>query len=483
MKNEKRPLQDWAKKWPKRNESVGEKEDSQARPETNEVITEEQELSERVREWAERINTIGGDYNNAYNFIAPSGRDGRDIIEERQEFLNEQHYTPVFTYKKLEKEDFKEPLKKLQEIRQELKDEEKNEQAKKILQEVIDNVEAKMMFLKASKEGDDDKAFEWAKIAYGDIDDELVEYAEKTHVDKVEENAKKKSKLETYLRKSENSPEDAKYVFEEGLRALEVPMYDPEKGTEGWEVFIDHTKLGVSVEYASKEYPRPTVVVGGKTEVRTGFNVLELLAHEVGTHVRTNQNSENSGLRGTIFGRDYEVFQEGIALLAEKEFIKDVIGVDTNPATPFAVLAMNQVKQGKNFRETFNFIREKWLEHNRAEKQGLEEEMTPEKEAKLQNDTNKDAWGTCQRTFRGFHDLSKGGKYYPKDKAYLQGFKEVQVLAEHGLEEYLVEHKADATVIQQLLDLRLKPKDKVELKKVAQKIFADSIKWFFEGKE
>ena len=420
-------------------------------------------LREKLVEYSSELEKIEGDYATVYEYFEPYGAGGRKFDDEFSDFLQKRKtdpdYCPVFEYPKLDEVD-PEKLDKdsqaLREIRNKLEKEE-NEELKIVVTNALEVTESKIEMLKNIKNGDFDKAFACAKRAFGDINEELVKIAQELYEQKKNDTAKKRAEKENKQEEkgAEGEGEEIKKKLEsvnfeadDFQNYFEMLIKNAGFDKDGWEVIITDEVKALDVRSSSKDYDHPVILIprerkkdkNGKEEKVDGVKFLKLLNHEF-THIITQTYNRRNGYGSVTFGPDYEVFTEGIAKMAEDEIEKEALDKPEEEAeilaSPYYVLAINKAKEGANFRQVFDYLVE-------LKKQELESGGTGSKKAEEKAIT--DMKGYARRIFRGFNP-KEGGKYFPKDKAYLQGEIGARKMEDEGIADYLYESKVDPEMI------------------------------------
>ena len=178
-----------------------------------------------------------------------------------------------------------------------------------------------------------------------------------------------------------------------------------------------------------------------------------------------------------------------MAIRAEKQIATDVLGLDISSAMvdrgplPYYVLALDIVQKGGNFRDVFEAILRALtfvhLSIDKRDEAGVPElvskgigaidhplpnlDLTPaeqeifqatmeSKEGKIYQETLTQ----CRRLFRGFRDLSVGGRAFFKDKFYLEGSIVADNIIENGIEQYLFSEYVDPIASHQILGLDIR---------------------------
>lgn len=403
------------------------------------------------------IDRIGRYYEMIYSYFEPSGSDNRTFKEELDLFLEKRKaekkniknkYCPTFTYPKLKEisiKKLKEDIRRLENIERKAV-EEKNKDIKIIVCKVIENFIAKINILIELKGNNLEKAFDNVKIAYGNIDEELVKSAEKCYIKKIkylknyQKEFKKKIKEIGFLEKTYFNDKEIKKYFEIALEKTGLK-------NNKFKVIITKNLRTIDVRYNDSRYKHPVILVpeGRKVCMR---KILELTAHEIGAHAISNFYNDKLGLKGLSIGKNWETVHEGVALLNETELREKILGITDFEikALPFFILAMDKARKGYNFAEIFDYIYD--LKHKEEIIQG-KSKKTSEKEAIFRTES------TCRRIFRGFNPKNDGkkGMYFSKDLSYFKGEIEIKKMKKAGVDKYIYMSKVDPELIPNLLRL------------------------------
>lgn len=433
-------------------ETTAETEMLVGKMELNPEAKERGETKEKLVEYLEKIDKVGKNYATAYEYFEVYGSGGRSYDEEFDDFLEKRkedpEYCPTFEYPEIEKLDLEKvniDKETLSEVKKEL-DKEENCDLKIICEKAIENIEDKIMMLESVKNRNFDSAFKYAVKAYGDIDDELVKNAQSVYEAKIRERKKpelkseKESEIEKQLKSAIFTPEDFKSYFE-----MLIKKAGFEK--DGWEVIITSKVKSLDIHSVSKDYDHPVVLVPQKrTEEANGLEFLKLLSHEF-THIITQTYNKRNSFGGMNIGADYETFTEGIAKIGEKEIEEKIFKKSENDvaidAHPYYILGMKKVRDGANFSQAFDYLVE--LKKKELAVEGI-------KESEIEAKAIKSAKTFCRRIFRGF-DPKERDKYFPKDKAYLEGEIRAGEMKEKGVVDYLYQAKVDPEIIPYLVKL------------------------------
>ncbi len=424
-----------------------------------EVKSEKNNLYQKnkLTKYLTEIDKVGSVYEMVYDYFEPSGSSGRTFKEEFDLFLKKRknekkniknRYCPTFTYPKLKKLSIKkleEDIKKLEDI-EKVASKERNEDIKIVVYSIIENFKTKINILVELKNNNLEKAFDYMKIVYGDIDEELVKIAEKCYAEKIEffknyqKNLKKKNEGIEFLEKTYLNDKEIKEYFE---IALEKARFK----SSNFKVILTKEVRAIDVRYNDSRYKYPVILVPKGRKVSL-LKMLELIAHEIGAHAMSNYYNDKLGLKGLSIGKNWESVHEGIALLNETELRGKILGVTDFKikALPYFVLAMNKAKKGYNFSEIYDYIFD--LKHKEERALG-NSVKTSKKRAIFRTES------TCRRIFRGFDPNNNGeiGIYFSKDLSYFKGEIEAKKMKEAGVDRYIYMSKVDPELMPNLLRL------------------------------
>ena len=441
--------------------------------EINPEEKERKETKERLIEYSKEIYKTGKDYEMVYSHFKPSGgideetgerrtytqeidfyleqREGKykdeykDIPNSRD--LQEKYkkvyggYNLTIAYPELDKVDIqklKNDIADLEIIEENVKDK-TNESVKNIVLEIISIVKAKINILVEIKNGNPEKAFENAKIAYGDINDQLCKKAKKCYEEKIEFLKEKKEKgivksdLEKALEESEFNAEEIKRYFDLALDKGDLRY-------NNLEVIIDEKATAIDVRPSDPNYDHPVIVIPPSRKV-DGMKLVQLIAHEIGCHVVQNNYNYKLGLEGLSFGKDWETAQEGFAVRNEAKIRKEILGESYADfeikAMPYYILAMEKIREGADIGEVYDYIfdlrKEEFLAEGDSEK---ESEKKASEKTKI----------TLRRTVRGMYPY-----YFPKDKAYLEGEFMALEIEKEGVGDYLKKSRVDPALVPDMI--------------------------------
>lgn len=421
------------------------------------------EIKEKLFYYSKGIEKAAGQFNDIFSFINPFGKGGRDYSSEMDEFmenLDDSGYNPTFYYPnllKLEEKQCESVLSKLDDILKMSKMEE-SIPLRQIVQESVSLMKYKINFIISAKKEDEAKSFDFCKNIYGDINGELVLKAGEIYGKILEERSEEVTDGKYIALKEKIFPaEDIKNKFKEVLN---------EMGLGEWNVAIDKESSQIDVKFSSMKYSKPTIAIPEGRRLN-GVNLMRRIIHEI-VHIKTNTNNKDLGLGGTIFGKDYELYQEGFARIVENDFMNDIFGVKKELPNPYYVLVMDKIKKGYNYHRSFDYlVKLKTGEHIAKGMNAHNAEIVSQKESLF----------ICRRIFRGFRSsLEKGGTYFTKDKIYLEGEVLAKKIYDAGLGEYLVCGKIDPCLLPLFIRLGMVDRNNIKYKiendlEVFRKIF------------
>ncbi|MEA1936811.1 MAG: DUF1704 domain-containing protein [Patescibacteria group bacterium] len=467
--------------------TISEIKDAEAEKEIKDVVIEDRNnvLSEILGIAEENISGLEIDLEEKEK------SETKELLFEYTEKIYDitKNYRAVYTYldgvdtKIINIEELKIAINDLEEIRDEAQN--KNKQIGNIISEIISPEKAKIQLLLEFKKGNSEGVFENGKIAYGDIDEELCEKVHNIYDEKLEfldnknklfkeidnDNSEealkylkltckytdefsiennddwykekleiiKKDNTEERLKKSKFNAEDIKNYFE-------IALIKGELKSVGYKVIIDSATDSIGVYRKHPKYDGPVILIPKNREV-DGIELLKLIAHEIGSHITSGFYSNKQGLGAVSLGRSWEIYNEGIAKINEVEIKKEILGnsyLDFKiNSSPFYILAMERIKNGGDFDETYKYI------FGLAKKQLLAEgEDNLESERNAREISEK----ICRRVFRGF-DKKEKGKYFTKDLSYLVGELGVQEMKKIRVDKYLYLSKVDPELISHLIKM------------------------------
>lgn len=403
---------------------------------------------EKIIFYAKEIEKAAGKFNDVFSFIAPYGVRSRSCFEELNIFLEKRsrkEYNPVFKYpifKNFREEQFKSALKKIDSVCESVKFE-SNDFIRQIVREASSLSRNKINFLMSVKQKNEMNSFKYAKSIYDDINSDLVEKAEEVYQKLLKYKEEEDNEQVNNLKEKIFSPKQVKSKFEEVLKIMELLE---------WDVALDKDVSQIDVKYNSAKYNSPTITIPRKKKTN-GLELARKIIHEV-VHLKTNSNNSEIGFGGVIFGRDYELYQEGFARMMSNDFVNDIFGAQKKLSNPYYILAMNKVKNGSNFHEVFDYIYGLKIKEYRVK--NIDNYNAKER-------AQKETLFVCKRIFRGFREsLSNGRAYFPKDKMYLEGEILAKKMRDNNLENYLIAAKIDPYLLPLFIKFGIIDKDKIK---------------------
>ena len=409
---------------------------------------EDLSVKKRIIFYAEEIEKAAGKFNDIFSFIIPYGPETRSCSAEMSLFLEktkEKDYNPTFKYpilKNFRENEFESALKNINNICESVKFE-SNDFVKQIVQEAVSLSRDKINFLMSVKQKDEVKSFKYAKRIYGDINADLTKRAEEIYQKSLEYKKQDDDEQLINLKEKTFNSKQVKSKFEEVLKIMEL---------QEWSVALDKDASQVDVKFNSAKYTSPTIVIPQKKKT-DGLDLARKIVHEV-IHLKTNSNNNAIGFGGVIFGRDYELYQEGFARIISNDFVNDIFGVEKELPNPYYILAMDKIKNGGNFHQVFDYICELKTKECKARNiDGYNAEEISRKEALF----------ICKRIFRGFREsLQKGKAYFPKDKMYFEGEILAKKMGDNDLDNYLIAAKIDPCLLPLFIKLGIIDKEKIK---------------------
>lgn len=418
------------------------------------------EIREQDSYWAEKIRPILSGLE-VTELIEPSGGEGRSLNEEKDRFLESlddetSDHCPEFSYPNLEEIDLDGKEEELSEIRDEIKEKsDEGNEAQQIVTKLyhykINEELARVRWLKAVKDGDDNRAFRYSNFIYGSLRDEHVELANKRYDELIE---------------MVDSMEDEEESWKQGYQNIDEAIYESkdiqkffravieEYGFEDqWNVEITDEVSSITDQYKHKNGPRIAIPVGRKVSAE---KLLELSAHEIEAHALSDVNGSLSDLfilSGDIQPDRTEDIEEGKAVIRQEQALQEIFGesYETTGGLPWYVFAMAQAKNGANFRETFQAVEEKRYQYELRKADGDKE--------KARSAAQRQTWVTCRRVFRSITDLSQGGRFFSKDKSYLSGRNDVDKVVSASKSPWLDIGKVNIRTLPEMFQLGVNPEN------------------------
>jgi len=425
-------------------EKITEAEELVKEMELNPEIKERKEAKERLKKYIAEIYEIIEPYVDTYDLIRPSGRieNGRrlSLKEEheifKKEIKNNIDYNPIYTYEEIEnikKEDIEKTIKDL-DAKKENIIVDSNENVKSIALEYLESMTARVKFILAVKEGDDEIAYKYSVDAYDDIYDELIKANMDYYQNKLKDNSAYNNPLREKLKKIKISSEDLKDIFEIVKDVFSI---------KGFKIELRKNEEGVSVSDSEEKIKIP------ENKDYSVDRAMSLASHEVATHVVSMENSKMAGFPGIYAGKNATTFQEGIAMYTEQQTEEHIFGDNWPNDKDWYIHAMDYRKKGNGFGKVYIEMKER-----------IKNQLIAQKHDKniIEDESENKALMVCRRIFRGMHDLSSESKfYYTKDANYFMGYIESQKMAKEGLDHYLTKLRIDPNLLPYFISLKAIP--------------------------
>ncbi|MDF1498803.1 MAG: hypothetical protein P1P85_05655 [Patescibacteria group bacterium] len=494
--------------------------------EINSEVKERKERKEKIIRYLNEIYDAAGKYEMVYSYLIPVGKKDKEKKDEYRTFdeeidemnknRNNSEYNFEINYPKLDKDlsfvpeikengeqkvDLISDMKKIEEIEERLNGE-KDEYAKKIPLKTLKIFKAKINILIKAKEGDKLGVFNSSTKAYNDINDQLVEIAERGKNQRIEflknkaENEENKSEMEKLLENKKFNAQEIKAFFDIAIDKADLRDFDKDTKVE---VVIDEEVKSIDVRYSDPDYDHPVVLIPSNREVN-GVKLLKLTEHEIICHLTANYYGHDLGLKGLSIG-DWEDLHEGVAILNENRIMKKIFGEDYKlpeiQALPYYVLAMNKAKEliykeiknkinleikekikklskeGKNQKainedvdslikkrskeiaienidigEIYDYVYGLRKEEYLAEKHGKKniEDLNAGEIEEVEKEADKKTKAILKRIFRGHYPY-----YFSKDKSYLEGEIIAKLMEESETDKYPTQSKVDPKMISDLI--------------------------------
>lgn len=416
-----------------------------------------EEIRRQDQEWGERLKPLllGLEVTE---LIEPSGGEGRSLDEEKQLFLDSlddesSTLNPTFAYPNLEGFDIDATETQLTQLREEIKKAEQEQTASPIIIKLyhykVNEELAKVRWLQAVRDSNDGHAFHYANFIYGPLRDDHIQLAH-----------------QKYEEMMGRVGQDEDKSWKEGYKDLEAKQYGPEEvreffravlkeyGIEDWKIEITDEVSSITEQPKHKDGPR--LAIPSKRDPVSARKLLELSAHEIEAHALGIINGSLSDLlilSGDIQPDRSEDVKEGKAVIRQKQSLREIFGPNYPEAggEPWYILAMEQVRNGANFRDTFLAVERLRYEYELKKAKG--------DEGKARDKARTQTWKTCRRVFRSVSDLSQGGRFFPKDKAYLSGERDVRQVVDSSHSAWLDIGETNLRILPELFQLGVDPKN------------------------
>lgn len=380
---------------------------------------------------------------------------------QRELFLKNKIEHPTLDYPLVNIQQFQEREKGLLKLKEQILKKEINPEIRSIYQEKINEKIADCRMLLATKNQDHHAFEKYNLYVYKPVDDEVAYKNLILYLDEIKnienedasiQRAFLKSLLDQYQKSHPtlNLPSHWKdfkkdfigklvynyeFQYQEELQSADLLNMFKEAlehfGIKGWKV--EHpksSKSSVSVNQSKKLVNVPL----GKHYTRS--RAIELVLHEIGTHVLRREKGQDSKLKLSQIGlARYEAFEEGLAKLMEHGRHSNRNVIQSGIGHLAISMARGMYNQSYNFREIFECVERHFKIHPLH--QGL-------------GDPTILAWVRTVRTFRGTN-CNTEGICYLKDKVYFEGiFKTIEKLHDMADFNQLFKGKIDFSNTQQV---------------------------------
>ena len=409
-------------------------------------------LKEKFFSYAKEIYSIGKNYEMIYYYFEPNDINDRSFQNELEKYFKkkekglEYHIkTKLSNLKELDTKILEKKVDDLEKIK--IKVRKENKHIRNIIVDTASSFQAKINILIELKKENKKKAFEYAKKAYGDIDEDLQKEALKYYKKRIDFlNERKQKGLAKHIVKNIVKREkfDAKYIkkyFDLSLKKSELDKY-------GFKTIIDSSAASIDVRYSSPGYSSPVIFI--PKERRAGKRkIFQLIAHEIGCHALANMGNKELGIDGLSIGRDWEIVHEGMALINEENIKRKIMG-DSFPEFKlrlgvYYILAIHKAKEliSENKQDDIEIIC-KYI-FNLYQKEMLATGYNKEtSEMKAKESTKR----VLLRIYRGLFPY-----YFPKDKTYFEGVFIAENMKKNEVDKYPLISKVDPKLIPDLIKI------------------------------
>ncbi|MCK5332580.1 DUF1704 domain-containing protein [Candidatus Parcubacteria bacterium] len=425
--------------------------------------------------YAKEIYEIGKDFEMIYSYFEPNDKNNRSFKNELERYLENKEkgidYQIDIEYPKLEEINIQYLEKKINEleiIKNKAKKE--NRQIKNIIIDTVLAYQSKIGILVELKKENNKKAFEYAKKAYGDVDEDLYNEALQYYKKRIlflEERKKRGFAdhiVKKIIKREKFDAQDIKKYFDLALKKSSLNKF-------GFKTIIDSNVTSIDVRYNSAGYNFPVIFI--PRERRAGKRkIFQLIAHEIGCHSLANIGNKELGIDGLSVGRDWEIVHEGMALVNE-EIIKEIIMGDSFPEFEirlgvYYILAMQKAKEmirkkkKGDIKIVYNYIF--GLHQKEMLAMGYNKKISKEKAREF---TKK----ILIRIYRGLFPY-----YFPKDKTYFEGMTIALKMKKNKVDIYPLISKVDPKLIPDLIKIGFyKDSEILQKKAIKIKIIAEQM--------
>lgn len=297
----------------------------------------------------------------------------RNSINQKKLFLNNQIKNPIFNYYH---HDNRRKIEYLRKIKKQIFFEEKNKLIKQLYLDKIDEMILELKLI-SNIGHNPEKFFKIGKKLFGEVKEKDFQNA-----------LKKFDSKNLFHYQGDINSQKIKDTFEKSLKKF---------GLKNWRIILAKENYpAITVSYFYNKKYKPTVYIP-KDYMITKSRLRQMLRHEIFTHAIRQENAlrQPLGIIGKPLGTANYVFdEEGLAIYNGKKN-NNVHGSET-----LGMIALGFAKK-YNFRKTYNNLRVLGLDENLA-------------------------WNRTIRVFRGYHNTSQKGRYYPGDLIYFKGYQKIK---------------------------------------------------------
>jgi hypothetical protein len=298
---------------------------------------------------------------------------------------------------------------------------------------------------------------------YQPLDDDLLRLAygvhereslppQQEHLSEGSLSADEKSYLKTTTFKADAIAE----AFIWALKRMNI--YAEAPGQEGFRVEI--TDAATSIDVRDKSVAGPTVFIPTSREV-TGKYLLNLLAHEIGSHARQSMNGKRLfAIGGGALKIDDETLYEGLAMRAEQKMNAEMFGEAAAVAGPLYTLGSEIANRGGSFHDVFQRIHDIVLHHKLKIHPSKDLPPLDQIAGDARMHARNEGWRVAYRVMRGHTDMANPESYaMTKDLAYLRGQEIDRELQEVGLGHLNEAAVLDGAGLRLVQEFNLQPED------------------------
>jgi hypothetical protein len=424
-------------------------EKDQALRELAEPHTAEEKLAKlgdappRFREITRELKELTGTWNPVEVYTA----DPESIATEKVAFFaaldQGEVHNPELTYSHAESMDVDEPYEKLLEMLGEVKATkiDKGDRISRVaraalIAKIKDDM-ATCEMVRGIQRKDEALIKRAITEKYQPLDDGLLAVAEKTYErdctpkDPEQESGGLLTQEEKeYLKETKFKAEEIKAAFIWALE--EMGIHASDKSADGFQVVID--EKATSIDVRDKSINGPTIFIPTTREV-TGKYLLNLLAHEIGSHARQSMNGHRLfEIGGGPLKIDDETLYEGLAMRAERNLSTELFGEDASVASAKYTLGIEIASRGGSFTDIYHRIHDVTLHEELKIAPSADLPPPDEIPEKIREKAKAEGWRVAYRVMRGHTDMSNPEGYaMTKDLAYLRGQEIDRELQEVGL--------------------------------------------------